>query len=216
MQKHQGMAERASSGRNGVIGHNTCQAVAADGTRIITLHETPILTFCPDGRIILDFGGYDTVTTRDRMNRLGEGRALVMRSKGRTYVNGTDVTRWRGAVLIQPDDSVARRARRVPGVARNCEVVSAMTKQEALAILERNADPYLADPAELMQVAGGRGPCRNSSAMNAAVNLTLFRRYVTERRAAENEIAAEDAVDKAFHAREAFLAFHRRATEREG
>lgn len=28
-----------------------------------------------------------------------------------------------------------------------------MTKQEALAILERNADPYLADPAEVQRVA---------------------------------------------------------------
>ena len=30
-----------------------------------------------------------------------------------------------------------------------------MTKQEALAILKRNADPYLADPAELEAARGG-------------------------------------------------------------
>lgn len=105
MQKHQGMAERATAGRNGVIGHNTCQVVAADGTRIITLHETPILTFCPDGRIMLDFGGFDSLTTRDRLNRLGGPRVRVSRIKGETYVNSVAIGRH-NRLAIHPDGGV--------------------------------------------------------------------------------------------------------------
>lgn len=34
----------------------------------VRLHQTDVLTFSPDGAITLDSGGWDTVTTKDRMN----------------------------------------------------------------------------------------------------------------------------------------------------
>ena len=51
-----------------------------------------------------------------------------------------------------------------------------MTKQEALAILERNADPYLADPAEIPTTFGGNG-------LYLAVALTAFRKALAAFRA---------------------------------
>ena len=64
-----------------------------------------------------------------------------------------------------------------------------MTKQEALAILERNADPYLADPAEL-QDAAARDKDRAIFGWLQAY-LTGFRDDLRAYRAAPTEVGGD-------------------------
>jgi hypothetical protein len=57
---------------------------------IIRYHKTDIVKFERCGDIVLDFGGYDTVTTRRKMNQASKQFGLgysVFRHKGQTYVN---------------------------------------------------------------------------------------------------------------------------------
>lgn len=62
------------------------------GYTSITYHSTEIVKFNAD-IIILNFGGYDTVTTRRKMNQASKMFDLgysVMRIKGETYINYCD------------------------------------------------------------------------------------------------------------------------------
>lgn len=63
-------------------------------TLAIRLHATDVLTFKRDGRVVYDDGGWQTVTTKDRMNEFGP--ALVFSDKGIWYlrVNAEDGERW--------------------------------------------------------------------------------------------------------------------------
>lgn len=47
------------------------QHLGQDRAFAVRLHNTRVVTFYPDGRIMLDSGGWQTPTTRDRMNRCG-------------------------------------------------------------------------------------------------------------------------------------------------
>ena len=40
-----------------------------EGVLVVTLHSTDIVTLYPSGRVVLNMGGWNTVTTRDRMNQ---------------------------------------------------------------------------------------------------------------------------------------------------
>lgn len=52
-----------------IIDHNTVEYMRENGDRVIRLHLTDIVTFKPNGTIILNTGGWNTVTTRDRINK---------------------------------------------------------------------------------------------------------------------------------------------------
>ena len=50
------------------IGNNTFEVVYKDGTRAIRLHKTDVVTFSAN-RYMLNTGGWQTVTTKDRINK---------------------------------------------------------------------------------------------------------------------------------------------------
>ena len=52
-----------------VIGNNTVKIVYSDGTEAIRLHDTDIITYHPNGDVVLDSGGWKTHTTKERINR---------------------------------------------------------------------------------------------------------------------------------------------------
>lgn len=52
-----------------LVDHNTVEYERENGERVIRLHLTDIVTFKPNGRIVLNTGGWKTVTTRDRINK---------------------------------------------------------------------------------------------------------------------------------------------------
>ena len=55
-----------------VIGNNTFEYMRDNGERVIRLHMTDILTFAPDGTITFNSGGWQTVTTKARMNEYAD------------------------------------------------------------------------------------------------------------------------------------------------
>ena len=51
------------------IGNNTFEVIYKDGCRAIRLHRTDVVTYRPDGACILNTDGWQTRTTKDRMNK---------------------------------------------------------------------------------------------------------------------------------------------------
>lgn len=52
-----------------LIARNTLDYTAPDGTRRVRLHDTDVVTFAPNGAITLNSGGWQTMTSKDRMNQ---------------------------------------------------------------------------------------------------------------------------------------------------
>ena len=69
------------------VGNNTFEVVYKNGDRAIRLHRTDILTFTPN-RVILNTNGWETVTTKARMNEhiSMSNRLSVYQSKHKWYV----------------------------------------------------------------------------------------------------------------------------------
>lgn len=67
-------------------GKNTLDYTDSKCVRRIRLHETDIITIKTDGVIVLDNGGWNTVTSRSRMNEFTPLR--VHAAKGYAWVNG--------------------------------------------------------------------------------------------------------------------------------
>lgn len=67
---------------------NTLDYTRADGTRIIRLYYTDILTLWPGGGFMINTGGYNTPTTRDRLN-------LFLPAPWRVSIRRGDMVLWR-------------------------------------------------------------------------------------------------------------------------
>jgi hypothetical protein len=73
-------------------GNNT-RIVQADIGFAVKLHDTNVVTFNPDGTIILNTGGYQTKTTKDRMNdAIREHGLNITQSKGMWYITDGENT----------------------------------------------------------------------------------------------------------------------------
>jgi len=74
------------------LGNNTYLESFTDGTQTdliaVRLHSTRIVQFWADGRITLHTGGWQTVTTKDRINKFITGR--VYQKDYAWYVVGRD------------------------------------------------------------------------------------------------------------------------------
>ena len=68
---------------------NTLDYTTADGTRRIRLHDTDILTFHPKGGFTISIDGWNTVTTRDRLNKFLPDAWRVYTLRGVAHLNGT-------------------------------------------------------------------------------------------------------------------------------
>ena len=51
-----------------IVDYNTVEYRRENGDRVIRLHLTDIVTFRPGGKIVLNSGGWKTITTKTRMN----------------------------------------------------------------------------------------------------------------------------------------------------
>ena len=70
----------------GLIARNTLDYTDAKGVRRVRLHNTDILTIMPRGGFIVDTGGYNTVTTRARLNASLPDGWRVYTSRGTLYL----------------------------------------------------------------------------------------------------------------------------------
>lgn len=83
-----------------IIARNTFQFTAPNGDRVTRLHQTDVVRVTPNGKIVLNSGGWRTVTTKDRMNTAHGVR--LYSSKGSWYVtdgNGAAVPYYDGITL---------------------------------------------------------------------------------------------------------------------
>lgn len=55
------------------LGHNTFVEARPGGDIAVRYHRTDIITFRPDGRIVLDTGGWLTTTTKQRLSAIIPG-----------------------------------------------------------------------------------------------------------------------------------------------
>lgn len=73
----------------------------ASGYTRFSLHDTDILTIHRDGDVIVDTGGFNTVTTRARLNKFGRQYGVRVRTlKGVLHVNGVPCHR---KAWVHPD-----------------------------------------------------------------------------------------------------------------
>lgn len=86
--------ERKSEIKNSIVLNpgNTVKIELNDGTIIIRLHHTNIVTKNPDGTIVLDSGGYKTMITKTRMNE--HAPISLWQDKGMWYLTPFNVGYW--------------------------------------------------------------------------------------------------------------------------
>ena len=72
-----------------LVANNTRLTEYLDGHKVLMLHQTDIITWRADGVIVLNNGGWDTVTTRDRFSRF--------------LPDGWRIYRWRGVSYFTKD-----------------------------------------------------------------------------------------------------------------
>ena len=68
------------------VKNNTRLTTYTDGRRVLTLHQTDIITWTPDSKIILNTGGWHTTTTKSRMNEFLPGYIRVYQKNYKWYI----------------------------------------------------------------------------------------------------------------------------------
>lgn len=101
-------ADEALQGRNSArrkLMNNTYLERQEDGSIAVKLHNTDVVTYRQNGDIMLDSGGWLTVTTKGRMNEYGPQGWRVYSQRGVWYVG--DVATWDDAkALVYRDGMV--------------------------------------------------------------------------------------------------------------
>lgn len=98
-----GVPAESLEGKPAKIGNNTFRYKVKGGATIVRLHKTDIMTLLPDGRIMLDSGGWKTTTTKDRLSSLLPGPYRIRSDKGIWYVsNGADSVAFYDGMIL-PD-----------------------------------------------------------------------------------------------------------------
>lgn len=106
------------------VARNTVEWTDARGARRIRLYDTDILTFDPDGRIKVNTGGFNTATTRNRLNRFAPPGFRFWSRNGILHCSVPGKTSAvhfrerleigkRGAVLCDSTDEQLKRDRRL-------------------------------------------------------------------------------------------------------
>jgi hypothetical protein len=86
-----------------LIDHNTIEYVDAAGDTHTKLHDTVILTVHKRGGFTVNTGGWNTITTRDRLNKFLPSGNQVYTEKGVIHLNGTP---FRETITIGPRGAI--------------------------------------------------------------------------------------------------------------
>ena len=89
--------------------NNTSLHLRGDNVAV-KLHKTDVVTYLPDGSIVLDSGGWRTVTTKDRMNRYLPRGIFVRQENNVWYVHNRNNDQkpvvFEDGMVIAPDGSL--------------------------------------------------------------------------------------------------------------
>ncbi|AFU88327.1 hypothetical protein CcrSwift_gp334 [Caulobacter phage CcrSwift] len=85
---------------------NTLDYTTSDGVRRVRLHDTDVLTFHVNGAVEINTGGWNTLTTRDRINAFAPPHVRVYSDKGRAVVHalpaGASAVTWSSPAASKP------------------------------------------------------------------------------------------------------------------
>src|ERR1700722_12560336 len=76
------LANVAYVGRPKLIANHTVRYQRPNGDTCIRLHRTDVVTRRSDGLIILTSGGWQTTTTKDRLNTYGPDGVAIFQKRG--------------------------------------------------------------------------------------------------------------------------------------
>lgn len=79
-----------------LVARNTVEWTDSEGVRRIRLHDTDILTFPPRGGFTIETGGWNTHTTRDRLNDFLPAGFRVYTERGQLWLYIGDSNPWHG------------------------------------------------------------------------------------------------------------------------
>ncbi len=88
-----------------IIDNNTIEYYRLDGTRVIRLHLTDIVTFHKSGAVHLNTDGWTTLTTKDRINKYSPYRIHQAKSIWYVTINGVDYV-YKDGISIFPSGAV--------------------------------------------------------------------------------------------------------------
>ena len=72
-----------------IVKNNTIEYWKEDGSRVIRLHHTDILTFNPDNTITFNTDGWETISTKSRMNEY-QNKVNIYQKNHKWYVSTKD------------------------------------------------------------------------------------------------------------------------------
>lgn len=135
-----------------IVARNTLLFTRHDGTRVVQFHRTPILTFYPTGMIDLDTGGWNTKTTRERLNTFLPHGWRVYTERGVLYLSGPHQTvPVRQQASILPGDRVYSDTNESAVLAdrRRLDRFMAHVRKVGLPTAEQSqGDPWILHPAK--------------------------------------------------------------------
>lgn len=81
------------------VGNNTYAEILSDNSVAITLHSTDVVTIHEDGTYTLRCGGWQTVTTKDRINQYSPVRVYQRNYEWFVRINGREMPFMEGMVV---------------------------------------------------------------------------------------------------------------------
>lgn len=81
------------------VSNNTYAEILSDNSVAVTLHSTPVVTIHEDGTYTLRCGGWQTVTTKDRINQYSPVRVYQRNYEWFVKINGKEYPFMEGMVV---------------------------------------------------------------------------------------------------------------------
>lgn len=81
------------------VGNNTYAEILQDNSVAITLHQTVVVRIFEDGTYKLSNGGWQTVTTKDRINQYSPVRVYQRNFEWFVTINGKEYPFYSGMVV---------------------------------------------------------------------------------------------------------------------
>lgn len=90
---------------------NNTYIVRRNGNIALQLHQTDVATFQPDGAIILNSGGWHTLTTKDRINQALPAGLRLSQAKGIWWLKGQV---FKDGITINPNGTITGQGKSNP------------------------------------------------------------------------------------------------------
>lgn len=138
------------------IANNTYAQRRDDGRIAVRLHATDVLSFGADDSVVLDTGGWLTVTTKERFNRFLPGGLRVYSERGRWYIyrSGLDRVPYFDGIELDTVSYVVLNPSGMPDVLAEDERIAKIRRD-----IKRYVSGYTDEVITELLAQGGAGDC---------------------------------------------------------